>query len=631
MGEINSLPTNVSDGQTGHLNSHQVIHEALKDHEGKLEDAILTSSQITNDVDNAVIRLAALEERDGLSPESPVDGQTANLIAQPGSLTNAAVTSVAIPRETTPEQETASLGPELVTSTGWSRGEGWSGNFADGFTKTPGGTGVLRWVPPFSTGTDVYVVEWGWDGSATHQDAYSGYDVYFGEAYAGITYQGAGNAATSYSRAIASEQDGSLEFRPWDTFEGRIHSVSVRKVLSAAAIGMGWRTSGGTRGGELRFGSAAAQSVFLGINSGRFDISGRRNAAVGAYSMANNVTGFYNAAIGWGALQNNISGTRNTALGYNSLGQNTSGDRNVAIGPFALTRNTTGQRNVAVGTDVLWRSVTGSDNVGIGYLTQTELRNGFSNIAIGKYAMRHTHGATYGGTKHNIAIGEEALGFVLGEGSIAIGKRAAAYHTGNSIVAIGTEALENSTTAGSQTAIGRSALRYFTGGRNTALGHAALRGVQGESAGERNVSVGDNSGMDVTSGSMNTIVGPSAGSNMTSGSRNVILGFAAGGALYNDGDDQLDIGRTLYGDLDKKKIGVGRAPNQLSGVLHLRPSTGEPGDAPIKLTRGPLLESPETGALEFEADRLYFTTTTGNRREIAFVSTEPEPESEPSE
>lgn len=34
--DINNLPTTVGDGNTGHLNNHQVIHAALKDHESRL-------------------------------------------------------------------------------------------------------------------------------------------------------------------------------------------------------------------------------------------------------------------------------------------------------------------------------------------------------------------------------------------------------------------------------------------------------------------------------------------------------------------------------------------------------------------------------------------------------------------
>lgn len=43
MSEINTLPTMVSDGQTGHLNSHQVIHATLKDHENLIDQALLAA------------------------------------------------------------------------------------------------------------------------------------------------------------------------------------------------------------------------------------------------------------------------------------------------------------------------------------------------------------------------------------------------------------------------------------------------------------------------------------------------------------------------------------------------------------------------------------------------------------
>lgn len=34
--DINALPTTIGDGNTGHLNNHQVVHAALKDHESRL-------------------------------------------------------------------------------------------------------------------------------------------------------------------------------------------------------------------------------------------------------------------------------------------------------------------------------------------------------------------------------------------------------------------------------------------------------------------------------------------------------------------------------------------------------------------------------------------------------------------
>ena len=549
------------------------------------------------------------------SQVEPSDALLYGAIATPGTETNGWVEENLLPRKTTESEEVSTIGAELVTSDGWEIGAGWSGNFAGGFTHTPGNTEPLVWTPTSPLEPATYLVEWMWDGTTTVQDAYSGYDVTLGDGDAGIIYQGS-NA--NYSRAIKVTTAGNLIFAPWTMFEGRIHSISIRKVASAAQIGAGFKDSTGYRTAELRFGKSAQYNIFFGTDSGKWNFSGNRNVAIGDLAMRDNVTGFFNAALGYEALKSNISGTRNMAIGYRALAANLSGDRNVGIGPFALTRNTTGQRNVAIGVDVLWRNTIGDDNVGIGYLTQTELRSGESNIAIGRYAMRHTHGATSGTTSHNIAIGREALGYVLGSGNIGIGRRALASTGGrNGNVAIGDYALEASDTT-QQTAVGDKALRYFTGGRNTAFGNNAMKGASGESTGSRNVAVGDNAAIGLTSGSNNTVIGPSAGPDLATARNNILIGFST----YTQGnrDDFLNIGNVLYGDLAGKKFGIGL--HTPTARLHLLGGSSSEGTAPLKFSDGTLTSTPEVGALEFAGGKLYFTPSTGTRQEIAFVTTE---------
>lgn len=511
--------------------------------------------------------------------------------------------------KTTVAQESATLGPELAVSTGWALGEGWTGDFAAGFTHTPGSTAPLTWTPPFDTGTDVFVVEWKWEGVSTDQNVYAGYDVTLGGGSAGIIYQGGAPSNVSYSRAILSSANGPLVFVPWSAFAGRIHSVSVRKVTAAAAIpSASWRDAAGLRTAELRFGASARYSVYLGVDAGKFNYSGHRNVAIGDYAMSSNVTGFFNAALGFEALAKNVNGTRNVALGYRALRENISGDRNVGIGPFALNRLTTGQRNVAIGVDNLWRLTDGNDNIGLGYLAFTEIRHGHENIAIGRYAMQHTHGAADGSTLNNIAIGTEALGHVTGSANIGIGRRAlASQTTANFNVAIGDYALEKSVTGAQQTAIGRSALRYFTGGRNTAIGNAALAGVEGASTGTRNVAIGDNAGMGITSGSNNTIIGPSAAASLTTGSGNILIGFAVEGQPNASSTNRLNIGNVLRGKLDTGQLSV--SLQDPTARFHLPPGRATAGMAPLKLhpTGSVLLTTPEDGALEFDGTDLYIT------------------------
>ena len=89
--EINNLPAAVGEGSAGHLGNHRVIHEALKAHDADIQTAITTADTASTTAQNAETRVTSVEAMAGLSPESPVDGQTANLISQPDTLTRAAL------------------------------------------------------------------------------------------------------------------------------------------------------------------------------------------------------------------------------------------------------------------------------------------------------------------------------------------------------------------------------------------------------------------------------------------------------------------------------------------------------------------------------------------------------------
>jgi hypothetical protein len=64
--------------------------------------------------------------------------------------------------------------------------------------------------------------------------------------------------------------------------------------------------------------------------------------------------------------------------------------------------------------------------------------------------------------------------------------------------------------------------------------------------------------------------------------------------------------------------GANNADNGGHHKITVRAGTTAAGTAPIKLTSGTLMSTPETGAIEFNNDSLYFTITTGtNRKAIA--------------
>lgn len=77
-----------------YLEDRAKISNALSKAEAALsnsQDAVSTASSAVSTASNSAARVTALEAMSGLSPESPVDGQTANLISQPGTLTGEAL------------------------------------------------------------------------------------------------------------------------------------------------------------------------------------------------------------------------------------------------------------------------------------------------------------------------------------------------------------------------------------------------------------------------------------------------------------------------------------------------------------------------------------------------------------
>ena len=563
--------------------------------------------------------------------EAPTDLMNKNLIENAASLTAGALSAALVGKKTTAAQETATVGANIANGSGWVLGAGWTGDFSSGFTHTPGSIASLTWNPPTGTGTQTWLVEWQYSGpEGVHQFVYSGYDVYLGGGYAGITYQGAGASNINFSRGIKSLANGNLEFKPWTEFDGTISNITVRPLTAAAAIPpSSWLDSAGFRTAELRFGQSVLDNTFLGKDSGKWNYSGNSNVGIGSQALRENATGFFNVAIGKEAMVLNTNGTRNTAIGYRSLQLNSSGDRNVGIGPFSLTRNTTGSANVAIGVDVLWKNAVGSDNIGIGYLALTELGDygdaASGNIALGKYAMRQ---AKLG--NRNIGIGEEALFGTTGEDGIGIGTRAMFKNVSAESVAIGVDALTSVTGAlanGGQVAIGARALRrgesasqfdkntavgHEAGenlfrGRNTVMGYQALKGdpsaVISGTQGSRTTAVGYQAGLAMTTGESNLFLGYAAGSNLTTQSRNILIGN--GVAAVAGRDDFLNIGSLLYGDLAAGNFGIGvQTP---TARLHLGANRATPGGAIMKLSGGTLLAVLENNAVEFDGSDLYLT------------------------
>ncbi|MDP2386352.1 MAG: hypothetical protein Q8M29_08265 [Bacteroidota bacterium] len=126
-------------------------------------------------------------------------------------------------------------------------------------------------------------------------------------------------------------------------------------------------------------------STFFGYQSGKSNISGIFNTAVGEGSLFSNTDGNYNTAFGAYSLYNNTTGSHNTAIGKAVLLTNTTGHENTSIGLQSMYNNTTGYLNTAVGYDALLQNSTGNNNVAIG--TQSGRNNlGSDNVFLGYQA-----------------------------------------------------------------------------------------------------------------------------------------------------------------------------------------------------------------------------------------------------
>ena len=253
---------------------------------------------------------------------------------------------------------------------------------------------------------------------------------------------------------------------------------------------------------------------------------------------------------------------------------------------------------------------TGSYNIAIGSASQAENTTTSGNTSVGHGAMANAKGCNETTSMGYLSMGSSG---VTGDNVVAIGARSLYNNQGNNNTGIGYAALSNHT----------------TGNNNTAVGYGAL---QLNISGMENLSVGSLSGYSNT-GNSNVFVGYGAGQNNTN-NNNVFIGCNAGkssGGAYNSiciGKDaeiiapnigyQMNIGNTLYGDLSKGLIAIGKnkSTSAYGAILNIETAAEGYTLPPLKFAPQDLVETPVPGAFEFKDTHLYFTTGDGTRREI---------------
>jgi fibronectin-binding autotransporter adhesin len=217
--------------------------------------------------------------------------------------------------------------------------------------------------------------------------------------------------------------------------------------------------------------------------------------------------------------------------------QNTAGGRILLNGVQALSFDTS-SANTAAGYNVLSANTSGTYNTGLGYFALNATTTGLYNTAIGGLSMRLNTTGNY-----NVAVGMQTLySNASGAGNIAQG-----FTT-----------LYANTTGDYNIGHGYQTLRYNeTGSYNVALGFQAGFGATTASNITGNVLAGYRAGYALlTGGNYNTILGYAAGDAITTGARNIIIGYNVD-AVSATGNDQLNIGNTIYGDLSTDFVGIG--------------------------------------------------------------------------
>ncbi len=351
----------------------------------------------------------------------------------------------------TTANESASLGDELMSSSGWTLGEGWSGSFDAGFVHTPGQTGALTKAMG-STGTKKYLVTLTLISSLPASEP-GFFTIQIGNSGAFQTYRGGGTTFT-YELGIQSVSDGDLSITPISSLDGTISAISVKEVVETFDPAFKMVDSQGESCYEIRPTIDGLKNIFVGKNSGYSNVKGDGNVSVGYEALKENVAGYWNVAAGLYALNKNVQGSRNIALGYSSLRDNISGFRNIAIGSFSLSRNTTGGYNVALGSDNLWYNTTGNQNIAIGHASLNLSTTGNDNVAIGVNSMKNL---AVGNS--NVAIGYGAgygASGMSGEYNVFIGRSAGRLTTsGSRNLLIGWQAGDNITSGSDNICIGR--------------------------------------------------------------------------------------------------------------------------------------------------------------------------------
>ena len=314
----------------------------------------------------------------------------------------------------TTETDAPILGPELLSTGGWTVNSGWTGT--NPFTHTSG-TDTL---------THNFVVGVG--------NLYQFTLTMTGRNAGGVTLTFGGLTTQSYTTSAAvgtiAFTTGGVVITPTTDFDGTI-TVSCKQITSESTPLLTLQDSSGDGRFELR--TNLLGNVLIGRGSGRYITTGLYNTGVGDNTLSHTMGGDFNVGVGSYALYNNTEGGYNTGVGVNTLGSTTLGSYNAAYGTQTMLYNTIGSYNSAYGYQSMQTNLDGNFNASFGYESLFTNLSGSYNSVFGPLAG---YSITIG--EKNVAFGYKSMYYNQdGDDNIAIGHAAGSFQNDGTTPLIG--------------------------------------------------------------------------------------------------------------------------------------------------------------------------------------------------
>jgi len=374
-----------------------------------------------------------------------------------------------------------------------------------------------------------------------------------------------------------------------------------------------------------------AEMAFATNNLERFRIAGNGNVGIGTKTPSTklDIEGDFGTGWGQGLKVRNTNPSGYSELVFNNNNTQSEGGFVLGFGgtttPYADQVYLWNRRNAAItfGSNNLERMrIAGNGNIGIGTQTPStklDIEGDFGSAAGQGIKIRNTNPLGYSELVFNNNSAQSDGAFVFGFGGTGTVNPNQAYfwNRRDAPILFGTNSLERlRISANGKIGIGTTNPLYplnvvssgvaatFTTSTNTS---DALYVQSSTNNGFSSIGfLDENNNQKGSVGFANSSAGGSLGGKVFLNANNKQLAFSVTGGVS-------------YAALFDINGNFGLGVNSPSSILHLKAGTAAAKTAPLKLTAGTSLATPEAGAVEFDGNRLYFTPA-GERKTIAFTS-----------